>query len=102
MSYYATIDDDDSGNDEGTGGDVATLTGWIEFREWVDGHKEKRPEMLQVAHYGLSERLQDLADEIASAIKSESPSDDVKDIADGLLLMIKKTKDPKAVLTISN
>ena len=102
MSYYATIDDNDDSNDEGTGGDVATTSGWAEFVAWVDEHDVEREELRQLAHHGLSEDLKQLADEIKSAITDEPPSEDVAGIARGLLAMIDKIKDPKAVMTISN
>ena len=68
-----------------TGGEdwtqVATINGWRQFREWTETLDGEFGELSHFIEYGWSQKLDELKEQIETAVKDFKPTTDVKDIA---------------------
>lgn len=91
MSYQAILDD-------GSGGDVATLSGWAAFREWVSRRADFYPELVRLVNNGASDDLKNLAEEL-DYLEDDSAPEEVASIGRGLWGMLERSKATSLVIT---
>lgn len=92
MSYQVFVDGEDAG-------DVATISGWADFARWLE--QRDSAVLRQLAEYGWTARLPQLADDLKGAVKSGSPSEDQRHIAEALIDAVEKNEDGE-VLAVSS
>ena len=92
MSYYAELD-----NAKKTGGDVATNSGWSQFREWVEDLDIECVQLQHLAEHGWSQNLKQLESDIRGAL-DESPDSANADIAEGLLAILDGKADAEVLV----
>lgn len=66
-------------------GDIASLGGWSEFREWAPPEKS---ELAAFCDQGWSSDLDALAEQLRAAMELQPPSDSVRDVSEELLRII--------------
>lgn len=72
MSYYLVVGGEFCGQ-------VASLSGWKDFRGWVE--KQKVPELKHLVAHGWSQDIPSVKKEIETALEKNPPSEDVADVA---------------------
>ena len=92
MSYYAVLDDDAE-----TSADVATVSGWCDFRRWVESIEGEYDQLRHLVEYGWSQELADLESQLAEAIKAGNPNADNGDVGQGLLKLVADRKNAQAI-----
>jgi len=76
MSYYLVVGGEDWKQ-------VASLSGWAEFREWAEG--QDAGELHHLIDHGWSQDIPVLEEQLNKAIEEGEPSRDVEDIATAIL-----------------
>lgn len=93
MSVYISINEEDPS-------EVASNSGWSQFIEWAQS-LDDADEILQLAEHGVSENLDDLADELKLAVEESKPIDDVLPIVEMILELI-EDEDPDSVAVVNS
>ncbi len=78
---------------------VATTSGWGDFCDWVkETEVDDYPWLHSLVTFGFANDAEMLFDEIETAIRNSKPSDDVKDVAAGLLEFLGEHQDAEIVI----
>jgi hypothetical protein len=81
---------------------VATTSGWGDFCDWVrETDVDDFPWLHSLVTFGFANDAAMLSDEIEGAIRKGKPSNDVKDVATGLLEFLGDHQDAE-IIVISN
>ena len=95
MTLSATLDQEDAGQ-------VATISGWSDVGQWVDGlDHEKYPEPVHLYEHGWSQHLTVLEKQLQQAVQEKPPDADTASVLKGLLNVL-ANRGAAAVLTVGD
>jgi hypothetical protein len=79
---------------------LATISGWGSFGDWVDGLSvDDAPELIHVREYGWSQEIGDLSEQLRQSMSAAPPpDDDTASIANGLADFLATSGDAEVLI----